>query len=73
METGSCFDIFFFLSSLLHLFGSRPSTNSVGTGCYPVLIPMDFPHALDLVKGCLKAMPIGCGSYDLVRVCTLHE
>jgi len=31
-RTGSLLDVFLFLSSLILFFGSRPSTNGVGTG-----------------------------------------
>jgi len=34
MEIESLLDIFLFLSSLLHFFGSRPGTNGVGRGFY---------------------------------------
>ena len=52
METGSLLDVFLFLSSSpLLFFGSRPSTNVVGTGFYNLPMEVEFPRAPDPPKG----------------------
>jgi len=51
MEMGSLLDGFFFLSSLLLFFGSRPGTNGVGTGFYHQSMDVEFPRVPDPPKG----------------------
>ena len=52
-RTGSIFDVFSFLSSVLFFFRSRPSTNDVCTGYYHLLMEVEFPRAPDPPKGLL--------------------
>jgi len=69
-RTGSL-GCFLFLSSLL--FGSRPSTNGVGMGFYHLPMVVEFPHTPDPPKGRHWAVPVGCGTYGFVRLCTSND
>ena len=66
-------EVFFFLSSLLLFFGSRPGIYCVGTGFYHLLMEVEFPRTPDPPKGHHSAVPIGSGTYDCVRVRTRQE
>jgi len=73
METGSLFDVFLFLSSVLLFCGSWPGTNGIGMGFGHLLMKVEFPHAPDLWKGRHCAVPISSRTYDLVQVRMQHE
>ena len=49
--SGSIGGFFLFSSLLFTSFGSRPSTNSVGTGFYHLPLEVEFPRTPDPPKG----------------------
>jgi hypothetical protein len=51
MEDRITFGCFFFLSSFLLFFGSRPATNGVGMGFYHLSRVVAFPHVPDPPEG----------------------
>jgi len=70
MEVRMLWYVFLFLSSALLFFGSRPSTNSVGTGFYHLPLEVEFPRAPDPLTGHRERYwsVVGLmGSYDCVR------
>jgi len=65
-RTRSLLDAFLFLSSLLLFFGSRPTTNGVGTGFYH-LRSQSSGGGLSPCAGSAERLPLSCtdGLWDL--------